>query len=306
LEAFRQFIEAYPVMKDFTAQQFGDYSITGASASLNVELRKDSRKTLMVFNLDRSGGEWKIQGIKHVQQTEEQGKVTELDSSKLSAVVRGQLQAIKQGEIPRAYYDFTSSQFRQGTTLDQFTAFVHANPVLSFNESIAFDELKYTHDVATFICTLRAAGGATTKVDYEMVMEGGFWKISKIHLEGGQAQKGAARMKPVAFDKAVFGTQVGEGGKILDPSQVLKARQSDIYVNLYLKGGTKGDIIQVQFEYLDNATKIPKVAYTLPQDGDQWITFNFSAPADGWPTGNYQLTMTSLSGTDKVFPFTIE
>ncbi len=308
LEAFRQFIEAYPIVYQYNSYQFGDYSLEGANGNINVTLNDNEQKASLVFNLNKNDKGWQIQGVHHVEQSHNTQELPEFNSKVLVTVIQDQLSAIKQGELGRAYYDFTTENFRKKTSFTQFSNFVNANPAMVFNAQSIFDDLRYERNSATFTTVLTSIRGISRRVSYELVLDNGQWKINNITVidNTGANIPNPNSAKPLDFEKAVFGTQVDDTGKILDPSIIIKATKSEVYINLYVKKATVGDIIQIQLEYVENATKVPVIAYTLPSDGDQMITFSFAPPPSGWPKGNYQISLNSLSGAQRVFPFTIE
>lgn len=310
MESFRQFIEAYPIIYQYNKYQFGDYILEGSNGNLNVVLDDNDEKASLVFNLNKeSANNWKIQGIQHLEQSKNTQEVPDFNSKNLVKVIQDQISAIKQGELGRAYYDFTTEDFRKDSTFAQFSNFVNANPSLVFNSQVLFEDLKFEKNTAFFTVVLTATKGPSRRASYELVMDNGNWKIRRITLidnAGANVQSQTTTSVPLQFEKAVFGTQVDNTGTILDPSNIIKSNQSEIYINLYVKRAVAGDIIQVQFEYTENSTKIPIMAYTLPTDGDQMVTFSFAPPRDGWPKGGYRITLTSLSGGQKAFPFTIE
>ncbi len=309
LEGFRQFLEAYPILTQFNSYSFGAYSLqNNTKGNLNVELQNDDKKALMVFNLGKTNGQWQVQGIQHLEETAAQENLPEFNSKNLMSVIDAQLNAIRQGQVSSAYYDYTSKKFREKINFAQFTKFVNSNPIFGMNRSTSLEEIKFDKNIANMTVSLSSTTGLSRRINYSMELENGKWKIDYINFadKSGLSVSGGKPITPLQFEKAIFGTQIDESGTILDPGLVLKAHQSDIYVDIYIKNAAEGDIIQVEFEFLDNSTKVPVMAYTVPKNGDQMITLSFSPPPEGWTKGSYRLTLTSLSGGKRAFSFMIE
>ncbi|MCB1213122.1 MAG: DUF4864 domain-containing protein [Chlamydiia bacterium] len=95
---------------------------------------------------------------------------------------REQLDALKNGNFPRAYYEFTSRDFQASTTLDDFQNFIRSQPSLYANKSASFSDRTIQNDLGSLHGTLVADDQTITPIEYQFVKEGGRWKILTMRL----------------------------------------------------------------------------------------------------------------------------
>ncbi|RJQ32251.1 MAG: DUF4864 domain-containing protein [Actinobacteria bacterium] len=93
------------------------------------------------------------------------------------APIKGQLKAINDGNIEKAYNDYCSTGFKKATTFDQFKAVVEANPSIFQSKSSSFTDVSIKNQVATVKGTITGKDGTVTKMQYQLVKETGDWKI---------------------------------------------------------------------------------------------------------------------------------
>ncbi len=105
----------------------------------------------------------------------------------LSELAREQMEALKIGNLTRAYYLFTSDQYQENTGIDQFREWVKSNPIISENDQLEIYGEKIQGDYATVSGGLKSENAPDMPVVYHLVNEYGGWKIDQIQLlEGGQ------------------------------------------------------------------------------------------------------------------------
>jgi len=107
------------------------------------------------------------------------------------AVTRHQLAALKGGDIDGAYARLSgSAQARMSRSA--FEAFVARHPGLRENKDSTFWSRSVKNDTATLSGLLTSASGTRERVTYELVKEGGQWKISSIDVDGDAGGAGGA------------------------------------------------------------------------------------------------------------------
>jgi len=107
------------------------------------------------------------------------------------AAARSQLHELKSGDIDAAYARLSSSaQARMSKAA--FEAFVSRHPGLRENTDSTFWSRSVKNDTATLSGLLTSASGTRERVSYELVKEGGTWKISSIDVEGDSAGGGGS------------------------------------------------------------------------------------------------------------------
>jgi len=99
------------------------------------------------------------------------------------AVVRSQLHELKSGDVDGAYARLSSSA-QSRMSRPAFEAFVSRHPGLRENTDSTFWSRSVKNDTATLSGLLTSASGTRERVTYELVKEGGAWKIGNIDVEG--------------------------------------------------------------------------------------------------------------------------
>lgn len=97
-------------------------------------------------------------------------------------VIDKQLEALRQDDISKAYYDYTSKDFQATTSLDQFRQFVQAYPVFLNNQSAHFTQRSIEHNIRTLKGKLSSQDHVETPIEYKLIKQEGKWKILSIRL----------------------------------------------------------------------------------------------------------------------------
>lgn len=101
--------------------------------------------------------------------------------------IRSQLQEIRDGRLDAAYGRF-SRGYRARVSRQQFEEVVTRHAALRTNVESTFWNRSVQNDTALVSLTLAAVSGESEPVAYELVKEGGEWKISALRLGRGEAQ----------------------------------------------------------------------------------------------------------------------
>jgi hypothetical protein len=100
--------------------------------------------------------------------------------------VHNQIADIKKGDLDAAY-NRMSEGYRQSHSSADFAAFVARHPGLKENSDSTFNNRSVNNDKAHLEGFLLAASGAKETVTYELVKQGGGWKIDDIKFDGESA-----------------------------------------------------------------------------------------------------------------------
>jgi len=92
-----------------------------------------------------------------------------------------QLAALNQGDMAAAYEE-TSEAFRDATSLEDFTAFVDAHPILKDVASHSFTSRSLNNSVGIVSGTVTSSTGGVLPVTFKLVKEKDSWKILGIDL----------------------------------------------------------------------------------------------------------------------------
>lgn len=97
-------------------------------------------------------------------------------------VVTYQLDAIKKGDVDKAYNEYTSESFRKVTSLKQFQEFIDAHPAFINVESAFFTKRSIKDHLRTLRGHLLLHDHETIPIEYRLIKENGEWKIQSIRL----------------------------------------------------------------------------------------------------------------------------
>jgi ABC-type transporter MlaC component len=105
-----------------------------------------------------------------------------LFTERLVDVVDNQLEALRKNEMTKAYYNYTSQEFQQAISLEEFEEFVNEHPDFANNLSVNFTQRSIKDHVATLKGHLTSKNHENTPIEYQLTKENGKWKISNIQL----------------------------------------------------------------------------------------------------------------------------
>lgn len=96
-------------------------------------------------------------------------------------VVNQQLDALSKNDV-KAAYSYTSKDFQNAVSMEQFNAFLKQYPSLSHNKSAVFNEREVVNNTGRVKGTLTSTDGAQTPIEVRLIKENGTWKILSIQL----------------------------------------------------------------------------------------------------------------------------
>jgi hypothetical protein len=113
-----------------------------------------------------------------------------LQSKAAVEAATAQIKDIAEGDVDAAYAR-TSAKYQAGHPPDAFAAFLERHPGLRRNTGTSFDSRSVANDTAKISGTL-THGAGTEKAFYELVKEGGDWKVSALEVDGDEAKASVA------------------------------------------------------------------------------------------------------------------
>lgn len=185
-EKFENFLKRFSSFKDGTysiKQQNIDHGV----GKVEVELKNKDKITLIEYTLSKENDTWTIWGIQVVKESaaapaDSSGKEPEFDASFLTNEIQAFIQKIKAKEINQAYQNYTAAEFRNATSLEQFTKFVDQNFIFSQNSSVNFENLTFDNNIASIKARITLASGNMVYVKFDLMKEGDRWKILGIKV----------------------------------------------------------------------------------------------------------------------------
>jgi len=122
-----------------------------------------------------------------------------MDSAQILSLIESQINAIQKNDLISAYNDFTTGQFRNATTLDEFKYFITSYPVFTNTKNAYFGNADVKGDYATIQGTISSVQGDNSFVTYYLAREGGNWKILGIDLPKPTANEQQPEQQPYDF-----------------------------------------------------------------------------------------------------------
>jgi len=105
------------------------------------------------------------------------------NSEELEDVVENQLKSIRNNKITEAYYKYTAKSFQETTSLENFREFINSYPVLKDNRSFILNEKDIENSIGSLTGKLISNDEEAMNVAYQLMKEGGRWKIVSIRLK---------------------------------------------------------------------------------------------------------------------------
>ena len=97
-------------------------------------------------------------------------------------VVDHQLAALREKDIDKAYYAYTSKEFQKENSLDQFRTFVEAHPIFFHNQSAHFQKRTLQDHLGKITGHLTSDEHMNVPIKYKLIKEDGKWKILSIRF----------------------------------------------------------------------------------------------------------------------------
>lgn len=339
LDAFREFIKAYPALTEHKTVAFESPNLHDESATVVAMLTSSNGTTPVEYQLIRNGKNWKVWSMQILSKSATGGNAPIFNTADLVNTIESQLTSLRSGDVSKAYYAFTSRDFQRSTSPSAFEKFIRSHPVLADNQVANFTNLSFKNDVGTFQGNLTATNGQQSRVEFDLVQEDGKWRVLSIQLlpEGTSARAETTRAKnssgSLAFNddrgqtldrsrttsssasssssnmelsRLVLGTDVDRDGHVRNPTNRFSTGTGDLHVDLFVRNASPGAKAELIMEHIDSKTRVPPVETRLEESGDSVLTFVFAPPSQGWPKGNYRLIARTSNGKEKVQEFRVE
>ena len=134
---------------------------------------------------------------------------------------RATLEDLKKNDVDKAYGRLSSS-YQARMSREEFEAFASAHPGLKDNKDSTFASRNVKNDVATLENgILISSSGVTEIATFELVKEGGDWKISDIRFRDGTSSSGLA--PPVAPPVAAESPPAARGALEIETTELSKS-----------------------------------------------------------------------------------
>lgn len=316
LDQFRNFVEAYPVFLNNQSAHFSQRSIENNIGTLKGNLTSlDHSNTPIEYKLIKEEGKWKILTIRLLKPRKIQNAKQADHAEDLIEIAKMQLKDIQDQKISEAYQNYSSKEFKDATSEEAFKEFLNRYPILKYHHVVSFHNPVIRSGIGTLSVILQSDQIAAY-VKYYFIYEDQNWKIWTMRIlspsegleerkkELGESKK-ADGTHPMSFGSILLGDAVDEQGQIKNPQKVFKSDLKDLYIDIQIQNGRKDNLIYLNVKHLESGSSVPAKA-AIEENGDSMLMSVFSSPAAGWPTGHYQLSVTTSSGLESLVNFEIE
>ncbi len=169
LGSFQEMVEFFAPLRSFEKAEFLD---TGRD-KWKVGLHADGSVSEMVFHLSKEKGTWKISAMEFCRQGD-----LPVDPE---GIILSQLAAIRAHEIAKAYFDYSSKEFQQSLTLQDFKSFVKKQETFFHHRASKIHSVKQSKNEAVVLATLSSLeDDRHLPVEFELILEDNVWKINHI------------------------------------------------------------------------------------------------------------------------------
>lgn len=107
---------------------------------------------------------------------------------RVESPVEGLLTAIRENRITESYYEYTSKEFQDHTTFDDFKTFINVHPELAQTTEFTINNVASNNNTAALEGTLHFADGTAVPAEYQLVKEDDGWKIVAITFATGSQE----------------------------------------------------------------------------------------------------------------------
>ncbi len=272
---------------------------------------KDHLQIPIEYKLIKEEGKWKILSIrllkhKNIPNSKEAG-----NDENLIEIAKGQLQDIQSQKFIEAYQNYSSQEFKKATSEQAFFGFIKRYPIFSYYHVVSFHKPTIRNGIGTLSVILQSDQIAAY-VKYYFIYENQKWKVWSMQvLSPAEQQRPLSSLddrecrKTMGLESTLLGDGVNEHGQIEQPKTSFSSNLKELYVNIEISHGTKGNTVCLDLQHTESGSSILAKA-DIEENGDTMLMSVFSPPATGWPKGHYQLIIKTSAGFIKTIDFEIK
>lgn len=108
---------------------------------------------------------------------------TPINVSQLLEVVDGQIVSLREKNIPKAYYAYTSKDFKKATSLEDFEYLINSFLPLAQNKVISLNAIRFLDDSANYEGVVSSENNEKLIIEYQLIKEGPLWKINGLQIK---------------------------------------------------------------------------------------------------------------------------
>lgn len=182
LQAFREFVESYPVLQNNRSFKLEDEKIDEEMGLLKgILVSKDNQSMHVEFQFVKESSGWKVLSmrIKELIVSSDPNSYTVIQQ--MMGVIQAQLQALQASDIATAYYRYASQDFQEHTSLEMYRAFLNSYAIFKDHDRIEFKNRSVENQIGKLTVLLHKEN-AIIPVEYQLKREDGEWKVWSMRL----------------------------------------------------------------------------------------------------------------------------
>jgi hypothetical protein len=301
LKDFEAFLEDYPILTEQKESTVGHGTEEGELRLLRIALESEDETVEADYRLIKEDGDWKVWGIQILLNPQE----TRRNEDEIKNIINSQIEAFKSNELSKAYYALSSKKFMKAASFDSFKTYVANHDELRHNKKTVIKDIKFKPAYASAVVNLQGPSRNEQTYLYRLAIENNQWKILSIKL-ASNSNEVRKHHNPLEITNIVMGTETDLGGLVTNPKQVFSPEEREITVNVGIEKGAEGDEVEAVLEHVKSDSSIPAVSAELDANGASVVIYEFTAPAQGWPTGLYRLHISTSTGASETVEFTVK
>lgn len=196
LEQYTQFVNKYPIFFSHNDISVKSQTIHSDEADITVVLNPGKEAVLVRYLLKLDDGKWKIWSMNITPPLSENVQALLNNPETMRKPVEAFLQALHNGDLLKAYVDYSSKAFQDTTSIDAFRKFISSYPVLTKYDAADFKEPLIDKTTGRLEIELYDKYG-TTILDFTLGIEDDLWKIWGVQVvqQTGEERHAGAETK---------------------------------------------------------------------------------------------------------------
>ncbi|GAB4234308.1 MAG: hypothetical protein Tsb0021_13550 [Chlamydiales bacterium] len=191
-EQFKNFVRINPLLSQNAEIIVYDHHLNNGTGTLTVSLQSEQGDlSSAIYLLEMDNSEWKIGEIEILGYGASRGTeddlrdiaMTQINQQNLTPeiqeminIIQKQLEALQEKDLNRAYEQYSSRQFKEGTSFVAFENFIRNFPELIEHTSATFNRAHIEGNRGSVTATMITPQGSYP-IEYIMIDQDGSWKV---------------------------------------------------------------------------------------------------------------------------------
>lgn len=182
-EQFEEFLKAYPIFIHNQSSHFAKRSIHKNRVTLVGNLTStDHVKFPVEYKLIKEDGKWKIFSIHLLSASSGAYFPETVRSEDLTEVAQTVLDEIKKGDISTVYRQYTSKEFQEATSEQDFNDFVRRYPLLGQFGTVSFHNPSVHEEGISTLSAVITQDDLDAFLKFYFVYEDNTWKVLSLRI----------------------------------------------------------------------------------------------------------------------------